>query len=102
MFHTLTQELRIHDSEYFSVSLGVFGLPFIEVFLSFHYCSDDKQDMLPGEGVSGYPSGLLMGRILSLERQLDEKQNIIEKLLEARNHYSDRPDANDNDSDIPV
>ena len=42
----------------------------------------------------------LQDRILSLERQLDEKQKIIEKLLEARDHYGDRP--NTLDTGIPV
>ena len=42
----------------------------------------------------------LQDRILSLERQLDEKQKIIEKLLEARDHYGGRPNAAD--TSIPV
>ena len=35
-----------------------------------------------------------------MERQLDEKQKIIEKLLEARDHYGGRPNAGD--ASIPV
>ena len=41
----------------------------------------------------------LQDRIVSLERQLDEKQKIIEKLLETRDQYGGRPNAAD--SDIP-